>query len=139
MRLFSSTYRSRVKGEGKKAKNSGRARRYAHARNANKTFVYAFLNKDGRNKGGTVTSRTERTRRLGGAASKNDTSESERVTFRCVRLPKARGRERTETEGDQWGVLIEQCVVLSSSVVHVILCRVDGRGHLHSVLQLLIG
>ena len=46
MRLFSFTYRSRVKGEGKKAKNSGRARRYAHARNANKTFVYAFLNKD---------------------------------------------------------------------------------------------
>ena len=29
---------------------------------------------------------------------RNDTSESERVTFRCVRLPKARGRERTETE-----------------------------------------
>lgn len=42
-----------MKGEGKKAKNSGRARRYAHARNAKKTFVYAFLNKDGRNKGGT--------------------------------------------------------------------------------------
>ena len=55
--------------------------------------------------------------------------------FVCQR----QGEERTETEGDQWGVLIEQCVVLSSSVVHVILCRVDGRGHLHSVLQLLIG
>lgn len=139
MRLFSSTYWIRVKGEGKKAKNSGRARRYAHARNANKTFVYAFLDKYRETRGHTFASRTERTRRPGGAAPKNDTSESERVTFRCVRLPKARGRERTETEGDQWGVLIEQCVVLSSSVVHVVLCRVDGCGHLHSVLQLLIG
>ena len=42
MRLFSSTYRIRVKGEGKKTKNSGRARTYAYARNAKKTFVYAF-------------------------------------------------------------------------------------------------
>ena len=52
MRLFSSTYQSKVKGEGKKAQNSGRARRYAHARNAKKTFVYAFLDKYGGNKRG---------------------------------------------------------------------------------------
>ena len=51
MRLFSSTYRSKVKGEGKKAKNAGRARRYAHARNAKKTFVYAFLDKYGATRG----------------------------------------------------------------------------------------
>ena len=63
-------------------------------------------------------------------------SESLSDVFVCQRQG---GRERTETEGDQWGVLIEQCVVLSSSVVHVVLCRVDGCGHLHSVLQLLIG
>lgn len=92
MHLFSSTYRIRVKGEGKKAKNSGRARRYAHARNAKKTFVYAFLDKYRETRGAhlCLSHRTDKETR--GAAPKNDTSESERVTFRCVRLPKARGK-----------------------------------------------
>ena len=103
MRLFSFTYRSRVKGEGKKAKNSGRARRYAHARNANKTFAYAFLDKYRETRGAHLCLSHRTDKETWGAAPKNDTSESERVTFRCVRLPKARGRERTETEGDQWG------------------------------------
>lgn len=139
IRLFSSTYRSGVKGEGKKAKNSGRARIYAHARNVNKTFVYAFLDKYRETRGHTFASRTERTRRPGAQHPKTThrkASESLSDVFVCQRQG---GRERTETEGDQWGVLIEQCVVLSSSVVHVVLCRVDGCGHLHSVLQLLIG
>ncbi len=139
MRLFSSTYRIRVKGEGKKAKNSGRARRYAHARNANKTFVYAFPDKNGGNKRGTVTSRTERTRRPGAQRPKTThrkASESLSDVFVCQR----QGEERElKPKGISGGVLIEQCVVLSSSVVHVVLCRVDGCGHLHSVLQLLIG
>ena len=139
MRLFSSTYPSKVKGQAKKAQNSGRARRYAYARNAKKTFVYAFLDKYGGNKRGTVASRTGRTRRPEAQRPKTThrkASGSLSDVFVCQR---ARGRERTETEGDQWGVLIEQCVVLSSSVVHVVLCRVDGCGHLHSVLQLSIG
>ena len=139
MRLFSSTYRSRVKGEGKKAQNSGRARRYAHARNAKKTFVYDFLNKYGGNKRGTVTSRTGRTRRPGAQRPKTThrkASGSLSDVFVCLR----QGEERElKPKGISGGVLIEQCVVLSSSVVHVVLCRVDGCGHLHSVLQLLIG
>ena len=139
MHLFSSIYRIRVKGEGKKAKNSGRARTYAHARNANKTFAYSFLNKDGRNKGGHLSSRTERTRRPGAQRPKTThrkASGSLSDVFVCQR----QGEERElKPKGISGGVLIEQCVVLSSSVVHVVLCRVDGCGHLHSVLQLLIG
>lgn len=138
MRLFSSTYRSRVKGEGKKAKNSGRARRYAHARNANKTFVYAFPDKNGGNKRCTVTSRTERTRRPGRSAQKRHIGKRA-SHFPMCSFAKGKGEERElKPKGISGGVLIEQCVVLSSSVVHVVLCRVDGRGHLHSVLQLLI-
>lgn len=139
MHLFSSTYRSRVKGEGKKAKNSGRARRHAHARNAKKTFVYAFLDKYRETRGPTFASRTERTRRPGGAQRPKTThrkaSESLSDVFVCQR----QGEERElKPKGISGGVLIEQCVVLSSSVVHVVLCRVDGCGHLHSVLQLSI-
>lgn len=138
IRLFSSTYRIRVKGEGKKAQNSGRARRYAHARNAKKTFVYDFLNKYGGNKRGTVTSRTGRTRRPGAQRPKTThrkASGSLSDVFVCLR----QGEERElKPKGISGGVLIEQCVVLSSSVVHVVLCRVDGCGHLHSVLQLSI-
>lgn len=139
MRLFSSTYRIRVKGEGKKAKNSGRARRYAHARNTKKTFVYAFLNKDGRNKRGHLCL-SHRTDKEAGTQRPKTThrkaSESLSDVFVCQR----QGEERElKPKGISGGVLIEQCVVLSSSVVHVVLCRVDGCGHLHSVLQLLIG
>lgn len=60
--------------------------------------------------------------------------------FPMCSFAKGKGEERElKPKGISGGVLIEQCVVLSSSVVHVVLCRVDGRGHLHSVLQLLIG
>ena len=60
--------------------------------------------------------------------------------FPMCSFAKGKGEERElKPKGISGGVLIEQCVVLSSSVVHVVLCRVDGCGHLHSVLQLLIG
>lgn len=138
MSLFSSTYRIRVKGEGKKAKNSGRARRYAHARNANKTFVYAFLDKYWETRGHTFTSRTEWTRRPGRSAQKRHIGKRA-GHFPMCSFAKGKGEERElKPKGISGGVLIEQCVVLSSSVVHVVLCRVDGCGHLHSVLQLLI-
>ena len=139
MRLFSFTYRSRVKGEGKKAQNSGRARRYAYARNAKKTFVYAFLDKYGGNKRGTVASRTGRTRRPGAQRPKTThrkASGSLSDVFVCLR----QGEERELKPRRSAGCFNrEQCVVLSSSVVHVVLCRIDGHGHLHSILQLSIG
>ena len=74
-----------------------------------------------------------------GRSDQNDTSEASGSlsdVFVCLR----QGEERElKPKGISGGVLIEQCVVLSSSVVHVVLCRVDGCGHLHSVLQLSIG
>ena len=138
MRLFSSTYRSRVKGEGKKAKNSGRAHRYARARNEKKTFVYAFLDKYGGNKRGEplpLAPNGQGDRGQRPKTTHRKASESLSDVFVCQR----QGEERElKPKGISGGVLIEQCVVLSSSVVHVVLCRVDGCGHLHSVLQLLI-
>ena len=139
IRLFSSTYRIRVKGEGKKAKNSGRARMYAHARNTNKTFAYSFLNKDGRNKGGTPFL-SHRTDKEAGTQRPKTTHRKASGSLSDVFVCQRQGEERElKPKGISGGVLIEQCVVLSSSVVHVILCRVDGCGHLHSVLQLSIG
>ena len=103
MHLFSSTYRIRVKGEGKKAKNSERARRYAHAKNAKKTFVYAFLDKYRETRGHTFASRTERTRRSGAQRPKQTTSESRAGHFPMCSFAKGKGKRVTETEGDQWG------------------------------------
>ena len=98
-----------------------------------------FRIKMGETRGGTFASRTERTRRPGAQHPKTThrkASESLSDVFVCQR----QGEERElKPKGISGGVLIEQCVVLSSSVVHVVLCRVDGCGHLHSVLQLLIG
>ena len=137
-RLFSSTYRSRVKGEGKKAKNAGRACTYAHARNAKKTFVYAFLDKYGGNKGAPLPLAPN------GQGNRGHSAQKRHIGKRAGHFPmcsfaKGKGEERElKPKGISGGVLIEQCVVLSSSVVHVVLCRVDGCSHLHSVLQLSI-
>lgn len=137
IRLFSSTYRSGVKGEGKKAKNSGRARMYAHARNLNKTFVYAFLDKY-RETGGVPLPLAPN-----GQGGRGRSAQKRHIGKRAGHFPmcsfaKGKGKRELKPKGISGGVLIEQCVVLSSSVVHVVLCRVDGCGHLHSVLQLLI-
>ena len=98
-----------------------------------KLLLYAFLDKYGGNKRGTVASRTGRTRRPGAQRPKTThrkASGSLSDVFVCLR----QGEERElKPKGISGGVLIEQCVVLSSSVVQR--CSVQKSmvaGHLHS-------
>lgn len=94
MRLFSSTYQSKVKGEGKKAQNSGRARRYAYARNAKKTFVYAFLDKYGGNKGAHLCLSHRTDKETGGRSAQKRHIGKRASHFPMCSFAKGKGEER---------------------------------------------
>lgn len=137
MHLFSSTYRIRVKAKKRKTAD---ARAGTRTREMQRKLSYMLFWINTGKQGGTPLPLAPN-----GQGDRGRSAQKRHIGKRAGHFPmcsfaKGKGEERElKPKGISGGVLIEQCVVLSSSVVHVVLCRVDGCGHLHSVLQLLIG